>query len=452
MSQQSEQETGLEALFADARRAEQYRDVERASGQAEHSVDVEGSEPAAGQDGESSDAAVSAGVSAGVEPVERVQEPQPDEFPGDAGSVRPDSSAAGSAAGPGAGPGAVVVHPALQGRVVGAELVEAAPAATAAEKESVVRRLLRRFGLGQTPPDPDELASEDFERIVRQATWTRSVNVAVVTSAGGDGSTPVSLMLSNTLGWIRGGDVATIEGTIAPGALARLAEGTPRRGLAEMLGAAGRVTSKGGLAGYSAPQTAHCNVFGSIGPREQLSDKDVRVVRELVDTYYSMTVTDADHNLLAEATQTVIDTADAVVIPCVRHPQSLFEAWRTFETVAAARPDLVDASGQTVPRVMFVLGSDGPGEDPVWATSSAGWLRKELDQRAMRTATSAPAAPAALIQQVPFEPVMKSGAEITYAQCTRASLAAWRRVAAGVVLGLLDAPEDVRPALSSSAI
>lgn len=335
-------------------------------------------------------------------------------------------------------------YPALQGQVVGGELVVSSPP-PAEESEPAWKKLLRRLGLGSAPPDTDELASEDFERIIRQATWTRAVNVAVLSSAGGDGITPTALMLGNTLAWVRGGGVAVVEGTIAPGALSRLAESTPRRGLAEMLASAERIGSAGALAGYSAPQTAHADVFGSIGLRDQLTDKDVRVTRELLDTYYKISVTDGDHNLWADTTRTVIGTADSVVIPCVRHPQSLEEAWRTFETVSEQRPDLADRTGRTVPRVVFVVGSDGPGEDPAWASGAAGWLNKRLDERAHSGARSA------LVQEVPFEPVMKSGLEITHAECTRTSLNAWKRVTAGVVLGLLDAPEEpAMPHLVSS--
>lgn len=435
---QEQQEPSLEAMFAGGRRAEQYRDVEAPPDPPVAATGVTVTDTAATSapppvDVETHPQGEDHGYAAPEPDVQRPSAPEP--AAPDVEKVHPVTAEA-----------APVVHPALQGRVIGAELVESAPAAAAASasvKESPLKRLLRKLGLGQTPPDPDELASEDFERIIRQAVWTRSVNIAVITSAGGDGSTPAALMLSNTLAWIRGGGVATVEGTIAPGALTRLAEGTPRRGIAEMLAASDRIASAGALAGYSAPQTAHSDIFGSVGPRDQLTDKDVRVARELLDTYYKITVTDADHNLQAEATQTVIDTADAVLIPCVRHPQSLIEAWRTFETIATARPDLADNTGQTVPRAMFVVGSDGPGEDPVWVESAAAWLRTKLSDHCPS------GTPAALVQEVPFEPVMKAGNEITHAHCTRSSLAAWKRVSAGVVLGLMDAPEQARPLLAA---
>lgn len=406
-------------LFADGRRVGHYRDHE-----APESVGPEVA-PASGDS---------------CEP----ESPAQDAAPESAEAVSSAGGEAGVSEGVASADGASTVYPALQGQIVGSELVVSAEPAEPA-KDPAWRKLLRRLGLGSAPPDPDEMASEDFERIIRQATWTRAVNVAVLSTAGGDGVTPTALMLGNTLAWVRGGGVAVVEGTIAPGALSRLAEGTPRRGLAEMLEAASRIGSAGAVAGYSAPQTAHSDIFGSIGVRDQLADKDVLVARELLDTYYKVSVTDADHNVWADTTRTVIASADSVVIPCVRHPQSLHEAWRTFEAVAQQRPDLADGSGETVPRVVFVLGSDGPGEDLSWVEGAAGWLHTRLQE------TSRGGPLPALVQEVPFEPVMKSGQEITHAACTRASLNAWKRVTAGVVLGLLDAPEAPTTPLTATA-
>lgn len=324
-------------------------------------------------------------------------------------------------------PGEVVLETALEGR----------DAATfAAAPTGWTRRLLKLVGLGSSPSE-DERFEPDYERIIRQSTWTRSMNVTVAQRAGGDGVTPTALMLGNTFAAVRGAHVGVIEATLAPGALARVAEGSPRRGLGELLSASSGVASTSSVAGYSAPQTSHAAVFGSVSSRELLSAEDAVRVREVLDPFHQLTVTDTDHTLESSAARAVIGTADAVVIPCVRQPQSLWDAVLTFQEVQRQRPDLVGSpeDAPALPRITIVVGSDGPGEDPQLAGSAAAWLTAQL-----------PAA-AVMVHGVPFEPAMKSGREISHADCAVASQRAWKRVAAALVTCLLDAPEESRTQL-----
>src|SRR5690606_33007741 len=127
-------------------------------------------------------------------------------------------------------------------------------------------------------PGQAEQAHLDAERRIRQATWSRSVNILVANKTGGVGKTVTSVVLSGILASVRGGSVASFEVSDATGALEKRGEGAPSRGLAELLEAVDTVGSAGALGGYTAPQTSHADVIGSVKDRPVLTDRDVRAV------------------------------------------------------------------------------------------------------------------------------------------------------------------------------
>ena len=126
----------------------------------------------------------------------------------------------------------------------------------------------------------EDIADRENERIVRQSTWTRAMSAVVINPKGGSMKTPLTLLLAGAIAEIRGGGVAAWEGTEVPGDLAAIAEGDPARGLTELIAAGDMVTSAGNLAGYSAPQTSHSAVFGTVGAREEMRPAQIRAVRE----------------------------------------------------------------------------------------------------------------------------------------------------------------------------
>jgi len=132
---------------------------------------------------------------------------------------------------------------------------------------------MAKMTLGLVKPSATvaELAYLEDQRIIRQATWTRAVNVLVTNEGGGTGKTPTCIILAGILAFIRGGYVAALEATESRGYLDRRAEGTQQRGLAELLGGAAGVRSAGHVGGYVAPQTSHADVLGSIAGRAEPS-------------------------------------------------------------------------------------------------------------------------------------------------------------------------------------
>jgi len=200
-----------------------------------------------------------------------------------------------------------------------------------------VRGLLSSVGI-RVGPSAAEQAQRDSdarlardETVIRQATWTRAVSVLVANRKGGVGKTPVSLLLGGTLASVRGGSVCVLEVSDDPGALGYRAEGSPANGLGELLGALGRVSTAGQLAGYTAPQTSFASVIGSVGDRRALTRDDVLQLCGLIDAFYGIRVMDSGNQTSSPVFAGALDTADALVIPVLNSGDAVFDALSLLE-------------------------------------------------------------------------------------------------------------------------
>lgn len=291
--------------------------------------------------------------------------------------------------------------------------------ATATASTSSWSAFLARLGFGRGQREAAAAVERaECERIIRQRTWRRAVNVAVHTSKGSTGCTPFALALGGALSSVRGGQVTVLEGTVTRGDLATRAEGNPPRGLGELLAGCDLVESAGNLAGYTAPQTSHAAVIGSIGERERLSANDVARIRTLIDRYAQLSVTDLGRDESADSTVTALEATDAVVIPAVLSRVALERAVQTAHRVLRQRPDLRG-------RMVLVLGHSGAPEHPRLVSDGTAWLVDELES-------------IATVMEVPFDPVLQGDGEITWSSLSPASAQAWLRVAAQVVSVISD--------------
>lgn len=246
------------------------------------------------------------------------------------------------------------------------------------------------------------------------------MNVVVASPKGGIGRTPVTLALAGTLGHVRGGYVAALEATAERGDLADLAEGSPPRGISELLEVAETLDSAGAVGGYASPQSSNIDVFASTGPRGPLTEQDVHELRGVLDRHYRITVTDTGADQHAAAFVAAVSTADAVVIPVTATRSALAAASRTLMHLADhGRADLLG-------RVSAIVTHDGGWQDKDFAAS----LPDRLTALGVRH-----------VVHVPYDLELRRGDEIALERLSKESQRAWVSVAAHVVDCLRDAPD-----------
>jgi len=287
------------------------------------------------------------------------------------------------------------------------------------------RSYLRRgsAGLLRFAPGEAEQAYRKASETIRRSTWKRSVNVVVTNPKGGSGKTPATLILAGILGSLRGGYVVACEASESCGTLARRAEGDPALGLAELLADIAGVDSAGRLGSYTAPQTSHSDVIGSLGPRGTLSASQLLSVREILDTYYRISVFDTGNNPGHETYRCALRMADAVLIPCLMSPDSIAGMEATLDLLASGSvPEGLRS------RAVVVIGHDGGPEDPQVAAA----LRRRLAVAGLTD-----------VVEVPFEPVIRRGGEIALCDLGEESRRAWTLAAAAVVRALSLANTEV---------
>jgi MinD-like ATPase involved in chromosome partitioning or flagellar assembly len=239
----------------------------------------------------------------------------------------------------------------------------AAPPRTA---QKGLRGLLTKVGV-KVPPGAAETAAIEageqlavFEETIRQVTWTRAVSVLVANPKGGVGKTPTSLMLGGTIAAIRGGSVCIIEVSDDPGALTFRSEGSPNRGLGELVADAEQIRSAGQLAGYTAPQSSFAAVIGSVGWRPRLDDTAVNSVVKVVDDYYAVRVMDSGNQPSSPAFGAAVMSADVLVVPIFDAGDAALEAAQLLEGLKAAG----GRAGELAANAIVLRLHDGRPEHP----------------------------------------------------------------------------------------
>ena len=206
--------------------------------------------------------------------------------------------------------------------------------------------------------DADSRRGEETQ--IRQATWNRAVSILVANRKGGVGKTPTALILGGVLASIRGGSVAVLEVTDDPGALGYRAEGSPPRGLGELVRDVDSITSAGQLAGYTAPQTSFASVIASTGHRAHLTAANVIAVSGLIDEFYAIRVMDSGNQPTSSAFMGAVEVADVLVIPVLNAGDAVLEAVALLDHLRSSGP-----KGQTLADGAIVVRlTDGRPEDP----------------------------------------------------------------------------------------
>ena len=287
------------------------------------------------------------------------------------------------------------------------------------------RGWLNKFGFHLAPGTAElaELARQqelaDAQAAIRQATWTRAVSILVANPKGGTGKTPLSLLLGGTLASIRGGSVAVIEVADDPGALAYRAEGTPRRGIGDLVRDADQINTAGQLAGYTAPQTSFAAVIGSSSRRPRLEADGVAAMVRVIDEYYSIRVMDSGNQPTSSAFQGALSATDVLVVPVVNAGDSTLEAVRMLDGLR----DEGDHAAEVAGRAIVVRVTDG---------------RPETEAINAEVARIMTAAGAAAVCDLPYDPHIAERGQLTLGNLRPATRTALTHIAATVVRAVTD--------------
>ena len=275
--------------------------------------------------------------------------------------------------------------------------------------------LVKTLSLGLAKPKAgrEELAHRENERLIRAATWPRSVRIVVANPKGGSGKTPVTVCLGGATARVRGGSVALWDASDAAGTLAERSEGVQARCVSVIDETPGDYAHSGTIAAVATTQTSSADVLGSLTDREFDGDSVERVLWAL-DRTYRISIADTGNVPHSPAFEALIAKADILVIPTTIEADSVNKALRLLHRMQQ-RGDLVQRA------VVAVLRTGGP-ETP--------GLAGEID-------TLFQAAGVGAIEHIPFDRDIAAGTAITYDRLSRDSQVAWTRLAAATVSNIV---------------
>lgn len=281
--------------------------------------------------------------------------------------------------------------------------------ATWGRKQGLIRAA--SFGLVKPKPGAQELAHRENERLIRSATWPRSVRIVVANPKGGSGKTPVSLVLGGAMARVRGGSVAVWDAADAPGTLHVVAEGTARRCVAEIAADPEGYAYPGTIAAVAVTQTTGADALVSLSNRE-FTGSTVRRVQWALDRTHRVSIADTGNVAHSSAFRQFIATADVLVIPTVIQQSQVDSALRLLHRLGST--DLVQ---RAVVAILHTGAPQTPG------------LAKDIDGLFTDAGISD-------IVHIPYDRHIAAGSTITYDRLSRPSQLAWTRLATATVANI----------------
>lgn len=274
------------------------------------------------------------------------------------------------------------------------------------------RAVLRRSTGGLLRPGAgkaERAYNADLDTI-RTFQWPGPFSVLVANKKGGVGKTPTTLLVAGVLAQVRGGGVVAFEGAEAAGTLAMRAEGAgaATRGLTELLHAISQKTVRNAasLAWFTQLQSSGAMVIGSVNDRDTLGEIHVRAIRQLLDQYYPISVVDTGNDPESPAFLECVDGAAALVLPTVLTPSSVIALIDSLSRVRDDGPH----GARLAETAVIVVTDDGRPTDP----KRAAELRELLNVLG-----------AGAVVDVPHDPHIAAGNEISLGRLSVASQRAW---------------------------
>jgi MinD-like ATPase involved in chromosome partitioning or flagellar assembly len=272
------------------------------------------------------------------------------------------------------------------------------------------QKLIRILSFGLATPNPgrEEVEYRDNCRTIREASWPRSMRLAVCSPKGGSGKTPTAVIVAGILGSQRGGSVAVWDACDAAGTLHTRAGGHQERCVSVIAEHPDEFTDPASVSACAATQTSYADVLASLGEREFTGDS-VRAVTSVLDRTYRLQLADTANTPHSDAYRAVVDLADLLIVPTTLTADSINKSLTLLERLQESQ------LGQGAVVVLSHVG--GPVTVPeahsIFAAAGVG-----------------------AVVDVPFDREIAAGVEIDISRLTRASRFAWTRVGAAVVANL----------------
>lgn len=280
------------------------------------------------------------------------------------------------------------------------------------------RAVLRRTTGGLLRPGAsraEKAYNADLD-VIRNFQWPGPFSVLVANKKGGVAKTPTCVLLAGVLAQVRSGGVVAFEGAEAAGTLAMRAERAEQttRGLTELLVSLPDVRNAANLAWFTQLQSSGAAVIGSVNDRTTLEEKHVRALRRLLDQYYPVNVVDTGNNPESGAFLQCVESADALVLPTVLTKSSVVALIDTLFRVRNDGPKGAALAAHAV----VVISDDGKAVDG----RKAAQYRQVLSELGVGA-----------VVDVPFDPHINEGNEISLGRLTPVSQRAWVHATAQVV-------------------
>lgn len=254
--------------------------------------------------------------------------------------------------------------------------------------------------LRQSALDPHHVSE------LREARWPEPFVLTVASPKGGVGRTPAALVLAGVIATVRGARVCVMETSEAAGQLLARAEhgATHERGLSALL-RAGASAAPAWLPSSVAPQTSGADVLGSPRLRDQLTGEHVRGLIRIVAAQYDVLVLDTGANQQSAPFTRSLEASSALLLVTTLQVDAVLAL---VEAITDLRRS--PRGNKLADRAVIVVTDDGRPTD------------RDLAQR-LRAALAATGVSA--IADVPYDPLIASGRELSLSRLTEASQRAW---------------------------